>query len=61
VTQATNLPKTKPKQTFYIGCDDQLTPNMGIILFVHALHLGRAVSIQMDWQQFKQDVRIKSD
>jgi hypothetical protein len=37
VTQAMNLPKTKPKQFFYIGCD-QLTPSMAIILSIHALH-----------------------
>ncbi len=60
MTQATNLPKAKPKWIFYIGCD-QFTPNMTIVLSVHALHLGRVVSIQMDWQQFKQDVPIKSN
>jgi hypothetical protein len=57
VTQTINLSKAKPKQMFYISCD-QLTPSMAI---VHALHLGRVVSNQKDGQQFKQDVPIKSN
>jgi hypothetical protein len=60
LTQATSLPETKPKQFFHISCD-QLTPSMGIILSIHALHLGRVVSIQMDRQQFKQDIPIKNN
>jgi hypothetical protein len=60
VTQTTSLPKTKPKWFFYIHCD-QLTPSMAIILFVHALHLGRVVSIQMDGRQFKQDIPIEDN
>jgi hypothetical protein len=59
VTQATSLPKAKPKQKIYIGCD-QLTPSMAIVLFVHALHLGKVVNIRMDGQQFKQDIPIKN-
>ncbi len=42
VTQTMSLLEVKPKQMFYIGCD-QLTPSMAIILFVHALHFGRVV------------------
>jgi hypothetical protein len=38
VTQATRLPKTKPKIVFNIGCD-HLAPNMPIVLSIHALHL----------------------
>jgi hypothetical protein len=34
---------------------------MAIILFVHALHLGRVVSIQMDGRQFKQDIPIEDN
>jgi len=60
VTQAMSLPKIKPKQIFFVGCD-QLTPSMAIVLFVHALHLGRVVNIQMDKQQFKQDVPIENN
>ncbi len=55
-----SLPKIKPKQIFFVGCD-QLTPSMAIVLFVHALHLGRVVNIQMDKQQFKQDVPIENN
>jgi hypothetical protein len=58
VTQAMRLLTVKPKQKFYTSYD-QLTPSMAIILFVHALHLGRVVSGQKYWQQFKQDVPIK--
>jgi hypothetical protein len=43
MTQATSLPKTKPKQIFDNGCD-QLTPSMDVVLFVHVLHLGRVMS-----------------
>jgi hypothetical protein len=60
VTQAMNLPETKPKLFFYIGCD-QLTPSMVVIFSIHALHLGTVVSSQNHWQQFKQDIPIESN
>jgi len=60
MTQATNLPKVKPKQKIYVGCD-QLTPSMAIILSIHALHLGRVMSSQKHWQQFKQDIPIENN
>jgi len=60
MTQTTSLLETKPKKVFYIGCD-QLMPSMAIELFIHALHFGRVVSIQMDLQQFKQDVPIENN
>jgi hypothetical protein len=60
MTQATSLPQVQPKQIFYISCD-QLTPSMAIILFVHALHLGKVVDIQMDGRQFKQDIQTKNN
>jgi hypothetical protein len=44
VTQTTNLPKPKPKQIFYIGCD-QLIPRMAIVLSIYAWHLGKVVNI----------------
>ncbi len=50
VTQAMNLPKSKPKWIFYIGYD-QLTPSMVIILSIHDLHLGRVVNGRKYWQQ----------
>jgi hypothetical protein len=59
VTQATSLPKAKPKRIFYISCD-QLTPSMAIVLFVYALHLGKVVNNRKDQRQFKQDVPIKT-
>jgi hypothetical protein len=59
VTQAMSLLEAKPKWIFYIGCD-QLTPSMAIILFIHALHLGKVVKIRMDGQQFKQDIPVES-
>jgi len=34
---------------------------MVIVFFIHALHLGRVMNIQMDRQQFKQDVPIKNN
>jgi hypothetical protein len=60
VTQAMSLLESKPKQKNYIGCD-QLTRSMAIILFVHALHFGRVMSIQMDGQQFKRTIPIESN
>jgi hypothetical protein len=41
MTQATNLPKAKPKIVFDIGCD-HLAPSMAIVLFIHALHFAKA-------------------
>jgi hypothetical protein len=41
MTQATNLPKVKPKIVFDIGCD-HLAPIMAIVLFIHALHFANA-------------------
>jgi hypothetical protein len=41
MTQATNLPKAKPKIVFDIGCD-HLAPIMAIVLFIHALHFAKA-------------------
>jgi hypothetical protein len=55
-----SLPEAKPKWIFYIGCD-QLIPNMAIVLFIHALHLGRVVNIWIDVRQFKQKVPIEND
>ncbi len=49
MTQATSLLETRPKQIFDIGYD-QLTPNMAIILSIHALYLGRVMSSQKHWQ-----------
>jgi hypothetical protein len=60
VTQAISLLEVKTKQFFYISYD-QLTPSMAIILFIHALHLGRVVSDRKDQQQLKQDVPIESN
>jgi hypothetical protein len=37
VTQAMSLLEAQPKTIFNIG-DDHLTPNMAIILTIHALH-----------------------
>jgi hypothetical protein len=34
---------------------------MAIVLSIHALHLGKVVSILMDGQQFKQDIPIESN
>jgi hypothetical protein len=59
VTQAMSLIEIKPKHFFYIGCD-QLTPSMVVVLSIHVLHLGRVMSIQMDEQQFKQDIPIEN-
>jgi hypothetical protein len=44
VTQAMSLPEIQPKTIFNIS-GDHLTPSMAIILFVHALHLKKVVSI----------------
>jgi hypothetical protein len=55
-----SLLEVKPKRIFYIGCD-QLTLSMAIVLSIHALHLGRIVSSQKRWWQFKQDVPIESN
>jgi hypothetical protein len=59
VTQTTSLPEAQPKTIFNIG-GVHLTPSMGIVLFVHALHFGRAVSNGKQMQQFKQDIPIKN-
>jgi hypothetical protein len=49
MTQATSLPKVKPKIIFDIGCDHQ-TPSMATILSIHALHLGGVVCIWKQWR-----------
>jgi hypothetical protein len=41
MTQVMNLPKTKPKTIFDIGCD-LFALSMAIVLYIHALHLWRA-------------------
>jgi len=45
VTQAKSFLEVKPKIVLNIGCD-HLTPNMAIILSIHALHLRRLVNSQ---------------
>jgi hypothetical protein len=60
MTLATSLLEAKPKPCFYISCD-QLTLSMTIIFFVHALHLGRALSNQKHQRQFKQDISIENN
>jgi hypothetical protein len=49
MTQATSLPKVKPKIIFDIGCD-HLAPSMATIFSIHALHLGGVVSIWKQWR-----------
>jgi hypothetical protein len=44
VNQPTNLSKVQPKTIFDIG-HDHLAPSMAIVLFVHALHFQKAMSI----------------
>jgi hypothetical protein len=59
VIQATSLPKVQPKSIFNIS-GDHLTPNMAIVLYVHALHFGRTMNIEKQKQQFKHDIPIKN-
>jgi hypothetical protein len=60
VTQATSLLEAQPKVIFNIG-GDHLTTSMAIVLFVHALHFGRAVSIGKQRWQFKQGIPTKNN
>jgi hypothetical protein len=58
VTQAMSLPEVQPKTIFNI-VGDHFTPNMAIVLSIHALHFGRVMSIGKQRWQLKQDIPIK--